>query len=105
VTTYHLDFERRANGIAPEVLARELESTDFDSLGEFYQALVDFFRGARYREFPKLEADVLYRQPTGTVTDYRGLVAGHYTDARDRFTLLMANGDKVVLIKPREGQV
>ncbi|QAU06638.1 hypothetical protein SEA_WILLIAMBOONE_136 [Gordonia phage WilliamBoone] len=105
MTTYHIDFERRAEEVGAEEMAADLAASGHASLTDGYNAIVDFFTTAQFGDFPRLIAPLLYRQPAGRVTDYRAQVVGHYVDGRGRFTVLIANGDRVVIIKPREGEV
>ncbi|ANA86816.1 hypothetical protein BH772_gp070 [Gordonia phage Bachita] len=105
MTTYYVDFERRAEDLGPEVMATELEAAGFESLTDIYNSLVTFLVEAKFDTFPQFTAEVLYRDFGGGVTNYRGHVAGHCIDSRGRFTVLIANGDKILILKPREGEV
>lgn len=105
MTTFYVDIERRAAEVDPSTFAEELEAAGFESLTDIYNSLVNFLVEAKFDTFPQFTAEVLYRDFGGGVTDYRGLVAGHCIDSRGRFTVLMANGDKILILKPREGEV
>ncbi|ANA86457.1 hypothetical protein BH762_gp062 [Gordonia phage OneUp] len=103
MTTYTMDIDRRADELGEEAWLKFLEEDGFESATEAYDRLTSFFKKARLGDDPYLSADVLYCGVTGRVTDFRAQVVGHYNDTRGRFTLILANGDKVIFVKPRPG--
>ncbi|QBP33328.1 hypothetical protein SEA_BRUTONGASTER_113 [Gordonia phage BrutonGaster] len=103
MTTYTMDIDRRADEIGEQAWLEALEESECDSALEFYDGIVNFFKTVKLEGKPYFEAEVLYCGVTGRVTDFRAQVIGHYNDTKGRFTMMLANGDKIVCVKPQPG--